>query len=691
MQAKDIMQHCETPLHNGVPAASAVQLLRELQINAVPVINDDNELIGAVTLESLILNQQFNEDAPIDNFLVRAKLIKDSIPVEKLYQNTNYDVFVVYKRKIRGVITKTQVKQYMCDYLAAQNKTLLNTLDSSHYAIVSIDANENVTFLNKAAEKILRTKRSTSIGRHCSRIMNTKGLLYVLKTGKPQLNYEYTTKYFDSEKTFIAHRTPIIENQKIIGAVSVFQSIDELDSISHKLKAFQQLNKELEALIEASYDGILIANSAGIILRANRAYWRLIGGNNDTLVKVPDSARLNGLQKELIASVIAHKGIVNSTINTGHNQLLLTGSPVLDNEGNLIRIVINIRDLTELNSLRLQLAKSQELTRRYHTQVTDLEKKLLKTKGLVIQSLPMRRLLDLALRVAQVDSTVLILGESGVGKGVLAQLIHENSKRSQYPFIKVNCGAIPESLLESELFGYEPGAFTGASKKGHIGMFEMANNGTILLDEIGDLPLSLQVKLLRVIQDKEIIRIGGNKPRQINVRILAATNKNLREMVEKGTFREDLFFRLNVIPLTIPPLRERKDEIVSLTETFVQKFCKAYGFKKELSQEVIDYFLDYDWPGNVRELENMVERILVTAPGKKVTLDDLNLQFQRDSNINHPIIVKNLIPLKKAIAELERQLINKAIKECGSTHKAAKALDVNQSTIVRKIQKYGST
>lgn len=389
--------------------------------------------------------------------------------------------------------------------------------------------------------------------------------------------------------------------------------------------------------------------------------------------------------------MIAKKDIVNSTINTSHNQLLLTGTPISDRDGKLIRILVNIRDLTELNSLRMQLAKSQELTHRYHEEMSNLKEKNLKKEGLVIHSQPMRRLLDLALRVAQVDSTVLILGESGVGKGVLAKIIHENSRRNKNPFIKINCGAIPESLLESELFGYEPGSFTGSSKKGHVGLFELAHNGTILLDEIGDLPLPLQVKLLKAIQEKEIQRIGGSRPIQINVRILAATNRDLKAMVEMGAFREDLYFRLNVIPLVVPPLRERKDEIISLTETFIRKFNKSYGLKKELSQEVIDYFLDYHWPGNVRELENMVERILVTAPQKKVALADLPFQLKKELNVARPIMVNNLIPLRKAIAEVEKQLIVKAVREYGSTYKAAKVLDVNQSTIVRKIQKYGNT
>ncbi len=691
MLAKDIMQLCHGSLSPGDPLSSAIQLFQKLKVGALPVFNDKNKLVGAVTPESIMFSAAFNLQSSVEGFLVEAGLVKDTVSVEKLHAGGDCRVFVVKGKNFFGIITKNMIDQYMSKKLANKNTLLQNILESIHYAIISIDSGEKVTYLNRPAENILRTSKASAIGRHISKVVTSSGFLDVLRRGISQINYEHTTKYFNSTKSFISHRTPIFEDKKVVGAVSIFQSIDELDSISHKLKTFEQLNKELEALIEASYDGILIANPDNIILRANKAYWRLNGENNATIVTAPDKARLSGIQKKLVADVIAKKEIVNSAINTSHSQLLLTGTPVWDSEGNLFRILVNIRDLTELNSLRMQLARSHELALRYHEEVSNLKEKILKREGLVIHSLPMRRILDLALRVAQVDSTILILGESGVGKGVLARIIHENSRRNKNPYVEINCGAIPEGLLESELFGYEAGSFTGSNKKGHIGLFEVANNGTILLDEIGDLPLPLQVKLLKAIQDKEIYRIGGSRPIQINVRILAATNKDLKNMVEKGLFREDLYFRLNVIPLTVPPLRDRKDEIISLAETFVSKFNKAYGMKKELSQEVIDYFLDYNWPGNVRELENVVERILVTSPHKKVTLYDFPLQFKKEPEGINPILVNNLIPLKRAIAEVERQLIIKAVKECGSTHKAAKALDVNQSTIVRKIQKYNHT
>jgi Transcriptional regulator containing PAS, AAA-type ATPase, and DNA-binding domains len=300
----------------------------------------------------------------------------------------------------------------------------------------------------------------------------------------------------------------------------------------------------------------------------------------------------------------------------------------------------------------------------------------------------MQELLKTALRLSQVDSTVLLLGESGVGKEVIATTIHARSHRKEGPFIAVNCGAIPADLLESELFGYEKGAFTGANREGKSGMFELANGGTLFLDEIGDLPKDFQVKLLRAIQEREIMRVGGSKPRPINVRIIAATNHDLENLVREGKFREDLYFRLNVVPLDIPPLRERKEDIIPLIYSFKNKFSKAYEINKDIMPEVYDILLQYQWPGNVRELENVIERLMVTTTGDTIGINDIPKHLINYTPDNHPEIkVQGIIPLKEAVNTVERQLITNALKQFGSTYKAARVLQVDQSTIVRKANK----
>lgn len=309
---------------------------------------------------------------------------------------------------------------------------------------------------------------------------------------------------------------------------------------------------------------------------------------------------------------------------------------------------------------------------------------------IVAQSTEMKELLNTATQVAKVDCTVLLLGESGTGKEVLAQLIHKTSGRPG-PLVKVNCGAIPETLLESELFGYENGAFTGAKKDGSPGKFEQAHKGTILLDEIGELPLHLQVKLLRILQEKEVIRLGSCEAKHIDTRVIAATNKNLYKMVQEGTFREDLFYRLNVIPLKIPPLRKRKGDIMPLIYHFKKKFEQKYKHKMNCSSEVIRVFMSYDWPGNVRELENVIERIyVISSPNELVTQDILiqdYLNINRQKQLAGTVSVHGITPLKAAVEEVERQLITMALSEYKTLKQIAVVLKVDESTISRKIKK----
>ncbi len=311
---------------------------------------------------------------------------------------------------------------------------------------------------------------------------------------------------------------------------------------------------------------------------------------------------------------------------------------------------------------------------------------LLRRAGLITYSQKMMDLIDLILRVARVDSTVLVSGESGVGKELLAKLIHDQSSRSLGPFVKINCGAIPENLLESELFGYEGGAFTGASRQGKLGMFELAHGGTLFLDEIGELPLGLQVKLLRAIQEQEFVRVGGVKAKKVDVRFIAATNRDLEKMVENGKFREDLYFRLNVIPLMVPPLRERKEDILPLIHYFQAKFTQKFKVSKTFAPEVLRVFLNYAWPGNVRELENIVERLFVVTPGEIIYCHHVPEKLLPGLK-QKCVKVTGVMPLKEAVDELQRLLIEEALAMYGSTYKAAEALGVEQSTIVRKLAK----
>jgi transcriptional regulator with PAS, ATPase and Fis domain len=294
----------------------------------------------------------------------------------------------------------------------------------------------------------------------------------------------------------------------------------------------------------------------------------------------------------------------------------------------------------------------------------------------------------MALRVARVNSTLLLLGESGVGKGVIAKLVHKHSECKNGPFIRVDCADIPSSLIESELFGYERGAFTGARKEGKPGFLELAHGGTLFLDEIAELPLNSQSKLLGFLEDHEVVRVGGTNPKKIDARIITATNKNIEEMVVAKMFREDLFYRLNVVPIYIQPLRQRPDDILPLVFHYVEKFCATYRKKKILSPEVIEVISRYDFPGNIRELANLVERLVVVSEKERIELKDVP---ERVLNYSLPTLQTRSVPgsasLKEVLKQYERALIERTVRKYGSQRKAAKALRVDQATVSRKIKK----
>jgi len=469
-------------------------------------------------------------------------------------------------------------------------------------------------------------------------------------------------------------------------SVSLNQEIDKLDN----------LKKELDEVINSSFDGIVISDAKGKIMYQNPAYERItelstefcIGKNLQSLV---DKGII-----DVSASLKAIKGnraiTISQKIKTGKS-VLVSAVPIRNKQGEIIKIVNNVRDLTQLNNLETEIQQLEIKNQRIHEELQQLKGISDPKYSIIAHSTQMKDVIDRALRVAQIDSGVLIQGPSGVGKEKIVDLIHRNSIRKDGPLIKINCGAIPESLLESELFGYESGSFTGATKKGKAGLFEAANNGTIFLDEIGEMPLQLQVKLLRILQEREVVRIGGTTPIQVDVRVIAATNRNLSDMIEEMKFREDLYYRLNIIPIKIPPLEQRVEDIIPLIYHFTNNLNIKYGLNRSFSSEVLETFANYKWPGNVRELQNIVERVVLMSQHSEITMDDLQreLNLNSDSSIqvsNSNTLITHHLPLKDQVESFEESIIREAIKIYPSIRKAATALKIDQSTLVRKLQKY---
>jgi PAS domain S-box-containing protein len=473
-----------------------------------------------------------------------------------------------------------------------------------------------------------------------------------------------------------------------IGYIGTFST--ELTSLIEELKEAKQVNRELDAIIESMYDGVYITDKEGITIKTNSAIERLTGIPKEYYIgKKVDALMKRGILKNSVTHRVLEKKRSVSLVQQNFlgREVLLTGSPVFDDHGEIESIVTNIRDLSELNDLQTALTKANQLNNSYKKEIERLKGKTFRTNGVVIRSEQLQNIYDTAARIANVDATVLILGETGTGKDVLARYIFDNSERSRTgQMIKINCGAIPPDLLESELFGYEAGAFTGASGKGKAGMFELANEGVLFLDEVGELPLHLQVKLLRVIQEREVQRIGGTKPKTLDVRIIAATNRNLKDMVSEGNFREDLFYRLNVIPISIPPLSDRKADILPLVDFFLGVMHSKYNMEKKFSPGLKEYFYNYSWPGNVRELSNLIERLVLVTEETTLTVDHLPIEY-KNTGIQ-AIQVNEMMTLKQAAEMAEEKILQLALKKYHTTYELAEALDTSQPTIVRKLKKY---
>ena len=453
---------------------------------------------------------------------------------------------------------------------------------------------------------------------------------------------------------------------------------------------------DFKEVADKFYDGIFIADGDGKILYINKAYLDMTGLREKEIIdkNVEDLIKKGIFHNAVTLEVIKHKKVINSIGKAKNSvEMLITGKPIFSDSGKLERVLVTQRNNSKLIELQKELEMSQkkftiakDITRKKKQEIEHLIKQQLNTNFIGI-SKEMKEVEELIKKAAPLDVTVLITGESGVGKEVVANEIFRNSKRYKASFIKVNCAAIPENLLEAELFGYEKGAFTGATTT-KLGLFELADQGTLLLYEIGDMSLALQVKLLRAIQQKQIIRIGGTKIIDLNVRIIAATNANLKELVKESRFREDLYYRINIFPINILPLRLRTNDIIKLTEHFWEIYNDKYNKKVILEEEAISMLKKYSWSGNIRELQNIIERIVIISEiNASIGAEEIAnlLMIQKDTTIS----VEGKNGLKEIVENVERELIKKTLKEVGSTRKAAKILKISQSTVVKKLKKLG--
>ncbi|MED4892079.1 MULTISPECIES: sigma 54-interacting transcriptional regulator [Heyndrickxia] len=523
--------------------------------------------------------------------------------------------------------------------------------------------------------------------------------------GKSIFSHDHIAKAFETGKTYLNHLefangvgvladySPIQNFAgEVEGLIIVVQDLPMVEEMALEIEYIKDLNKDLNAILSTIYDEILVVNAKGELLRYGENiiedFWQvdvktLIGKN---ILDFEDQGLFTPSVIRLVMEKRKKVSVVQET-RTGR-KILAVGNPVFNEKGALDRIIIASRDITETTRIKTELKEMKEISARYKKELDQFKNKDRFLKKMIYCSPKMEKIMHQVKKIAEFSSTVLLSGESGVGKEVIAQAIHQFGKRSEKPFLKLNCGAIPETLLESELFGYVKGAFTGAEKNGKEGYFKQADGGILFLDEIGELPVHLQVKLLRVLQEQEVIPIGSTTPIKIDVQIITATNQNLAKMVEEGRFREDLYYRLNVIPIRIPPLRERPEDISLLAFHFLQQLNEKYGRKFYLTPDAINVLECYPWPGNVRELQNIIERLVVTADHAAIDGGFVSqfLTFGSERKKMKPVVTR-IMPLQEAMESVEEQLILQAMNQYKTTTKAAKALGISQSSVSRKYQK----
>ncbi len=577
----------------------------------------------------------------------------------------------------------------MAEKTAHMNEAELfrSMLESVQMGMFAVDTGGRILYLNKFARDALKLHPNPP-GRFV-KIQDVKPGAWpdfqaVIKTGEPKLNVpvEY------GGLSLVSHYYPVFHEGRTAGVVTVFKFLEDYERLANDLFKTRESEEKIKAIVESSYDGIYATDDHANTILVNSAYEKITGLKASELVgrNMEDLVREGYFDESVSLKVLKEKKAVTipQTLKSGKN-ILVTGNPIFDENGDVKMVVTNVRDMTELVELQQQLEEVKGMSMAYRDMLKSMQHSSIEDNDIIMVSEPMLHVQELIGRVSRTNATVLIYGETGVGKDRVAEEIHQQSQRSENGIlVKINCGAIPENLLESELFGYERGAFTGARREGKTGLFEVANGGTLFLDEIETMPLVLQSKLLRVLQNFEITRVGSTKPVKVDVRIICASNQDLKDLIEKKAFRPDLYYRLNVIPIYIPPLRERRDDIPYLIHFFLGRYNRRHGKKKTLSREAMGLLLSYPWPGNVREVANVIERLVVITNRDYIVPNNLPREIFEKSGGQ---ILDEGVSLKSHLEVVELSIIRKAVEKYGSARKAAPHLGVDATTLTRKLKK----
>ncbi|MED0654064.1 sigma-54-dependent Fis family transcriptional regulator [Anoxybacillus geothermalis] len=555
---------------------------------------------------------------------------------------------------------------------------------SSHDGMIVVDEYAYITDMNESAAQLLGVDKDEVIGRHILSVLPSSGLPRVLKTRQTEFHQEVELA---NGKKIIATRIPIIDDSgKLFGALAVFKDITELVALAEEITDLKEIRMMLEAIIHSSEEAISVVDENGNGILINPAYTRLTGLTEEDVIGKPATADIAEGESMHMQVLKTRRPVRGARMKVGpkNRDVIVNVAPIIV-DGVLKGSVGVIHDVSEIQRLTAELNRARQIIRTLEAKYSFAD--------IIGESEEMKVAIEQAKLAAKTPATILLRGESGTGKELFAHAIHNASDRKYNKFIRVNCAAIPETLLESELFGYEEGAFSGARRGGKRGLFEEANNGSIFLDEIGELSASTQAKLLRVLQEREIVRVGGTKPIPINVRVIAATNVNLEKAIAEGAFREDLYYRLNRMPIYIPPLRARKEDIPALCRHLIQKLNQDYGRNVEgVTDEAMVKLLAYDWPGNVRELENVLGRAMIFMKFHEVMIDISHLpplSAPSAAPSVRPETEGEFRPLDEMLGRYEAQLLEEALRRHrGNKTAAARALGISVRNLYYKLEKY---
>ncbi len=561
--------------------------------------------------------------------------------------------------------------------------------------LIATDADGNIDYINPKALNMLELDQADVIELDIQHLLAEAGKRFkeCLRTGKACIG-QYVVR---SNRRLVIDTAPIKVGGKIEGIVAALHHLDDYNEALCYSDEYLKLSKQLDAIFKGSSDGLWVHDSNGKIININTVSEMINGIRaKDVIGKSIYDLIAEGVFEGVVTPEILRTKRQFSTlsyIKKTRKRVLVTGTPILDQDGNISLIVSNERDLTHWNAVKKDLERSRKVAERYKNEFEELSLLESGQQDIVAESKEMKQVLRIGMKLARMGaSNILIQGESGTGKGLLAKFIHDNGNRKSNAFIQINCAALPESLLEAELFGYEKGAFTGAREQGKIGLFELAHEGTLFLDEIGDLPLSVQAKLLKYLDDQEILPLGGIRRKKVDCSVIAATNRNLERLTEQDRFRQDLFFRLNTFMIHIPPLRHRPVDIIKMVKFFLNIYNEEYRVQRRISHEAMLKLQAYKLPGNVRELQNIIKNAVVLSEND--LLDDF---FADNIGFGQKMIEKNTksfsdlqypIRLQDKIKNLEKEILLDALIRFRSTRKVAQNLGTSQSSVMRKMKQY---